>query len=312
MQPKTLKILCLDGGGSKGIYTLGVLSELEKALGKKMYEYFDLIFGTSTGAIITSMLGLGYSITEIEKQYRLLVPKIMGMSGQKNKSNKLHELGKEIFGDRKFNDFKTGIGIVAMNYDTHQPLIFKNTVERAHGVKASFEPGFGLSISDAVEASCAACPIFCKKVLNTTNKGTITAIDGGFIANNPTLFALIDATKALKYSVEDIRILSIGVGSYIEKPINRKLTFLSKIEMAQIASKVLIASSNTTEVVTKLLFPDLIIERVNDSFPEPQYGTNMVERDKNKLDKMFQLGIGSYAKHEKQITAVLNLQMIEK
>lgn len=302
---KILKILCLDGGGSKGVYTLGVLSELEKALDKRIHENFDLIFGTSTGAIITAMLGLGYSITDIKEKYQELVPKIMSASGQKNKSKKLNKLGKEIFGDRKFDSFKTGIGIVAMNYDTQQPLIFKNTVSRSHGAKSSFVPGFGVSIIDAVEASCAACPIFCKKNLNTVNKGLITAIDGGFIANNPTLFALIDATKALKCSLKDIRLLSIGVGSYVEKPISRKIAFLNKFEMAQIASKVLMASSNTTEVVTRLLFPELHIERINDSFHEPQYGTNMIEKDQKKLDKMFQLGIGSYAKYEKQIMALL-------
>lgn len=303
---KILKILCLDGGGSKGLYTLGVLSELEKALDKKIHENFDLIFGTSTGAIITAMLGLGYPITDIKVKYQELVPKIMSASGQKNKSKKLNILGKQIFGDQKFGSFKTGIGIVAMNFDTQQPLVFKNTVDRAHGVKSSFEPGFGVSILDAVEASCAACPIFCKKKLKTINKGIITAIDGGFIANNPTLFALIDATRGLKYDVKDIRILSIGVGSYIEKPISKKLALLNKFEMAQIASKVLTASSNTTEVVTRLLFPELLIVRVNDAFPEPEYGTNMIEKDQKKLNKMFQLGIGSYAKHEKQIITLIS------
>ncbi len=304
-QKKQIKILCLDGGGSKGVYTLGVLSELEKQIGDKLYKHFDLIFGTSTGAIITAMLGLGYTVPDILTKYRALVPKIMSARGQKKKSSLLTKLGKEIFGDQKFDAFETGIGIVAMNYDSGLPLIFKNSVDSAHGTRASFEPGFGVTILDAVEASCAACPIFCKKVLKTTNKGNINAIDGGFIANNPTLFALIDGTKALGYAVENIRILSIGVGSYLEKPINRKLSFIGKFEMAQIASKVLVASSNTTEIITKLLFPELQIERINDSFPEPQHGTNMIERDPKKLDKMYQLGIGSYAKHEKQILSII-------
>ena len=306
MQNETnpIRILCLDGGGSKGMYTLGVLSELEKQLGSKLYEHFQLIFGTSTGAIITAMLGLGYSVSEIEQKYRLLVPKIMSIGGQNGKSAALNRLGREIFGEQKFDAFKTGVGIVAMNFDTQQPLIFKNTGDRAHGAKASFEPGFGLTILEAVEASCAACPIFCKKELQTTNKGKITAIDGGFIANNPSLFALIDATKALKYAVEDIKMLSIGVGSYIEKPMSRIHFLLSRFEMAQIASKVLVASSNATETVMNLLFSDLHLERVNDSFPEPKYGTNMIESDLDKLAKMYQLGIGSYAKHEKGILSL--------
>jgi patatin-like phospholipase/acyl hydrolase len=303
-QNKQIKILCLDGGGSKGMYTIGVLSEIEKQLGGKIYEHFQLIFGTSTGAIITAMLGLGYEVEEIDKKYRELVPKIMTVGGQKGKSAALSRLGKEIFGEQKFDAFKTGVGIVAMNFDTQQPIVFKNTKDRAHGSKASFLPGFGLTILEAVEASCAACPIFCKKELQTANKGKITAIDGGFIANNPSLFALIDATKALKYAVADIKMLSIGVGTYIEKPMSKMHLFINRFEMAQIASKVLVASSNTTETVMNLLFPDLHLERVNDSFPEPKYGTNMIESDPDKLAKMYQLGIGSYAKHEKGILSL--------
>jgi patatin-like phospholipase/acyl hydrolase len=304
-EKKLLRILCLDGGGSKGMYTLGVLSETEAVLGKKLHEQFDLIFGTSTGAIIAALLGLGYSVKEITEVYKTLVPKIMTSSGKKNKSRALTRHGKELFGDRKFDAFKTGIGIVAMNYETQKPIIFKNTADRAHGSLGSFIPGFGVSILDAVEASCAACPIFCKKVLKTQNKGNIIAIDGGFIANNPSLFALIDGTKALEYSIENIRLLSVGVGNYIEKPLSRKMSWLSKFEMAQIASRVLVASSNTTEVVTKLLFPNLKMARINDSFPEPQHGTNMIEKSKKKLDKMFQLGIGSYAEHEQKILSVI-------
>jgi uncharacterized protein len=304
-EKKELKILCLDGGGSKGMYTLGVLSEVEKALGKRLFEHFDLIFGTSTGSIITAMLGLGYSVSDITTAYLKLVPRIMGSYGKKNKSRSLTKNGKEIFKDLKFDAFKTGIGIVAMNYETQKPLIFKNTADRAHGSHHSFIPGFGVTILDAVEASCAACPIFCKKKIKTENKGEIIAIDGGFIANNPALFALIDGTKALKFSIDQIHLLSIGVGSYIEKPISRSMSMLGKLEMAQIASRVLAASSNTTEVVTKLLFPELQMVRVNDAFPEPQHGTNMIERNQKKLAKMFQLGIGSYAEHEKRILSLI-------
>ena len=60
------RILALDGGGAKGFYTLGVLNQLEALLGKgPLCERFDLIFGTSTGAIIAALLGLGKSVAEI-------------------------------------------------------------------------------------------------------------------------------------------------------------------------------------------------------------------------------------------------------
>ena len=42
------RILSLDGGGTKGFYTIGVLKELEAMAGGLLCEHFDLIFGTST------------------------------------------------------------------------------------------------------------------------------------------------------------------------------------------------------------------------------------------------------------------------
>jgi patatin-like phospholipase/acyl hydrolase len=305
-QGSKTNILCLDGGGAKGIYTLGVLSELEKAVNKPLAEFFQLIYGTSTGSIIAAMVALGLSVDEIKSTYLELVPTIMSKRTKEAKSKALRELGQEIFGERKFEDFKTGIGVVAMNYETQKPLIFKNEINRAYGTKSSFVPGFGVTILDAIEASCAACPIFNKKILETVNKEQIIAIDGGFIANNPTLFAIIDAKKALKLQDEDIKLLSIGVGNYIEKPI-RMQKFFSRFEMAQIASRVLVASSNTTEVITNLLFPELDIVRVNESFNQPENGTNMLEKDLNKLRKMFKLGIGSYASHEKSIISLFEI-----
>lgn len=301
-------ILCLDGGGAKGVYTLGVLKELETAAGKPLCEVFKLIYGTSTGSIIAAMLALGWSVDDIKEKYFKLIPPIMGCYFSGRKTKKLRTLGKEIFGEKKFDKFKTGIGIIATNYKTQRPLIFKNDVTRAHGTASSFVPGFGVTILDAVEASCAACPVFKKKKLKTENKEEIIAIDGGFIANNPTLFALIDAKKALKLEDDDIRVLSIGVGSYNEKPLGTLHKFISWFEMGQIASRILVASSNTTEVVTNLLFPELSIVRINDKFNEREYETNMIERDLKKLKAMYRLGIESYAMHEKEILEVFTLK----
>lgn len=56
---KPYRILCLDGGGAKGFYTLGVLREIEGLVKQPLCERFDLIFGTSTGAIIAALLALG-------------------------------------------------------------------------------------------------------------------------------------------------------------------------------------------------------------------------------------------------------------
>ena len=65
-KPKLFRVLSLDGGGAKGFYTLGALMEVEALVGRRLCEKFDLIYGTSTGAIIAALLGLGKSANEIE------------------------------------------------------------------------------------------------------------------------------------------------------------------------------------------------------------------------------------------------------
>jgi patatin-like phospholipase/acyl hydrolase len=307
MENKNFKILCLDGGGSKGMYSLGVLSELEKSLGVPISNKFNLIYGTSTGAIIAAMLAVGMPVSEIKQHYLQMIPGIMGSYGSKARTRKLRSFGEKIFGDQGFEAFKTDVGIVSMNYDTEKPLIFKTNVERASNGTSSFVAGFGVTILDAIEASSAACPIFCKKVLKTTNKEDITAIDGGFIANNPTLFALIDAKHQLGMKDDKIKLLSIGVGNYNEKSISFMHKIFSFFEMGKLFSKILVASSNTTEVETKLLFPHIPMVRINDSFNKPEHGTNMLETKAGKLRTMFQLGIYSYAEKELDVRKLLDL-----
>ena len=56
-EDRKFRILSIDGGGIRGIIPAKVLEELEVQIQKetpgiKLYEYFDLICGTSTGAIL--------------------------------------------------------------------------------------------------------------------------------------------------------------------------------------------------------------------------------------------------------------------
>jgi len=79
------RILSLDGGGAKGFYTLGVLAQVEAMLkGKLLCDQFDLIFGTSTGAIIAALLSLGTKSETYTPSY--VVPGSCGSSGRKRRS----------------------------------------------------------------------------------------------------------------------------------------------------------------------------------------------------------------------------------
>jgi hypothetical protein len=96
------RILSLDGGGAKGFYTLGVLKEVEGMLQCPLYKRFDLVFGTSTGAIIAALIALGYEVDEIHTLYKEHVPRIMRVRSPEGKSKALQELATTVFADKKF------------------------------------------------------------------------------------------------------------------------------------------------------------------------------------------------------------------
>lgn len=53
------KLLCLDGGGSRGIIQIQLLCAIERASDKRIIDTFDWIAGTSAGAINTGILSKG-------------------------------------------------------------------------------------------------------------------------------------------------------------------------------------------------------------------------------------------------------------
>jgi predicted acylesterase/phospholipase RssA len=152
-----LRVLALDGGGAKGFYTLGVLKEIEAMIGCRLHRKFDLVFGTSTGAIIAALIALGRSIDEILELYRTHVPAVMSHETAVARSKALRTLASEVFQSATFSDVKTGIGIVAASWLTARPMIFKGHLAQAHGRVGTFVPGFGVTIADAVVARAGSC-----------------------------------------------------------------------------------------------------------------------------------------------------------
>jgi patatin-like phospholipase/acyl hydrolase len=53
-----LRILAMDGGGTRALVTLEVLKRIEEITGQKITDLFDLIVGTSTGGILASLVGI--------------------------------------------------------------------------------------------------------------------------------------------------------------------------------------------------------------------------------------------------------------
>jgi predicted acylesterase/phospholipase RssA len=298
------RVLSLDGGGAKGFYTLGVLKEIEAMVGRPLWECFDLIFGTSTGGIIAALLALGYSVDDILTVYKEHVPTIMRRRNAHGKSEALAHLAKTVFGNRTFSEVKTGIGIVATRWEFEKPMIFKASVEQAHGRHSTFVPGFGCTIADAVQASCSAYPFFEKHVITTGKGEQVELIDGGYCANNPTLYAIADAVIALKKPHSDLRVVSIGVGVYPEP--TRWASWLTKrFVSVQLLQKTLNVNTFSMEQLRTILFKDIQTVRINDTFERPEMATDFLESDLMKLNMLYQRGGESFANHESALKVLL-------
>ncbi len=201
------KILALDGGGIRGALTAGYLEKLEKIIRDKtgnqkmlLCDYFDLIGGTSTGAIIASLLAIGKTAAEVKELYLTLGGKIF--KGKRDWWNpletfkflkaqfsekSLEEALAEFLGDIKLGDeqgrVKTGLCIVTKRADTNSvwPLI-------NHPQGKYFGMNKHYLLKDILRASSAAPSYFVPQLLDVDKNMKGAFVDGGVsMANNPSL-----------------------------------------------------------------------------------------------------------------------------
>jgi predicted acylesterase/phospholipase RssA len=301
------RILSLDGGGAKGFYTLGVLREIEGMIGRPLHERFDLIFGTSTGSIIAALIALGHRVEEICALYQKHVPTIMQAKRPRQKSHALNTLAKEVFGTKKFDAVKTRVGIVAARWVIERPMIFKSDIALAHGRTGTFSPGFGCTIADAVQASCSAYPFFKRKIVKTDAGDSIELVDGGYCANNPTLYAIADATMAMNIQPDKLRVVSVGVGVYPQPqpPLLSKMRFYRRLRSVQLLQKTLEINTQSMDQLRDVLFKRITTVRISDTFEQPEMATDLFEHDLNKLNLLRQRGSESFASRELQLRQFL-------
>ena len=82
------RILCLDGGGVRGLVQIEMLRQIEQRTGKKIVELFDWIIGTSTGGVVALALvygesapGVAMTITQLQRFYLRLKRSVFSRMG---------------------------------------------------------------------------------------------------------------------------------------------------------------------------------------------------------------------------------------
>jgi uncharacterized protein len=212
---RNFRILALDGGGLRGTFTASVLAKWDDMIksggGNNLVAHFDLVAGTSTGAILAIGLGLGLTPLEMLAFYRDEGPKIFPKNRQlrhwlksKHESTTLRSMLQKVFCNRK------------LSFDSCCRLVIP-TVRAIHGEAEAIVTAHSLDRTafrdiTAVDAALAssAAPTYFDEAVWETPVATETFLDGGIWANNPVLPALAEAVRHLKIPLDRIDVLSVG------------------------------------------------------------------------------------------------------
>ncbi len=212
------RILSIDGGGIRGVFPAQILQEIEEKLGVNLYESFDMITGTSTGAIIAAGVATkmpmrdivdlykkhGSTIFQREKPkflFKKLRLKLQPILHSIYDAMHLKNVLQDVFQQQTLGNIEKPLILPATDIGNGSVHVFKS------GYSKEFVRDKDVLVTDAVLASCSAPTFF-----NPHRLTPYLLADGGLWANNPSLVATIDACYRLNIKQENIRVVSIGTG----------------------------------------------------------------------------------------------------
>lgn len=207
MDKKKFKILSVDGGGIKGLYSAYILKKFEDKFNTITSDQFDMICGTSTGGLIALAVALKVPATDIcnfyieegpvifPKQKKIKVPffrtidygflKQVALGGKYADKGLKSSLGK-IFGNKIIGDCNNLLCIPSYSVTEAKPKVFKYD-----HIEGDLSRDNDAPIIDIALATSAAPTYFPLAESEFYNKEQF--IDGGVWANNPTLVGLVEA-----------------------------------------------------------------------------------------------------------------------
>ncbi|MBL7739076.1 MAG: patatin-like phospholipase family protein [Chitinophagaceae bacterium] len=234
METKSFKILSIDGGGIRGLIPAKLLSELEKELKAndsefRLHTQFDLICGTSTGAILAIGIALGIPTIDLVHFYKNHASDIFPQSYLKvmprsarafitsiYTNRTLREKLKEIYTKANggtiplINDLKTKVCIPTFNGNDGEI----NVLKTRH--REDYARDYRLPAHEVALSSASAPLYFPPNSFTYVNEfgsgANLNMVDGGIFANNPAFIGILEATEKLNIEFSDIKILSLGTG----------------------------------------------------------------------------------------------------
>lgn len=260
---KKFRILCLDGGGIRGLYSAQMLKRMKKDCNIDFYNDFDLIVGTSTGSILAGSIVKQIDIDKVIALYVNEGKNIfkkrwlsrIGLFASKYNPNPLKEQLKAIFKNTTLGDIEKPLLINATDIGNSTQFVFKTTFngqKDSNGNTKELVRDKEILLSDAILASSSA-PIF----FPPHKVGNFLLADGGLWANSPVLVALAEAKKIFKTEPNDVVVVSIGTGvEENDYHINTKWWgFLTGWKREKLISMILNLQTKTNNSLLQFLMP---------------------------------------------------------
>jgi uncharacterized protein len=205
-------VLAIDGGGIRGLIPALVLAELERRAGRRVFELFDLIAGTSTGGILACALCAPDPMPadEVAAIYEEEGPAIFdrsvwqrvrsaeGLLDEKYDAGALDRALERFLADKRLADATPELIVPAYDMTEPGPYFFKTR-------KARQRPAEDFPLTVVARATAAAPTYF-----EPLPVGERALVDGGVFAVNPAMSAFAEVLRF--HPRADVVLLSLGTG----------------------------------------------------------------------------------------------------
>ena len=226
--PDSIRVLSIDGGGIRGIIPAMVLAEIERRTGRRIWELFSLVAGTSTGGILALGLtkpgpdgGPPYAAQDLVGLYEEEGGRIFSRSvwhrlhavgnfaEEKYPAHEIEAVLDAYFGAARLRDALTDVLVSSYEIERRLPFFFRSS-------RARLDPAYDFPMKQVARATSAAPTYFEPARIDDQSGGDsdyYALIDGGVFANNPTLCAYVEATTTHgRRDPAEFLMVSLGTG----------------------------------------------------------------------------------------------------
>ncbi len=283
---KPFRILSISGGGLRGVIPAKILAELEASTGKRINESFDLIVGSSIGGILALALTAPTRLTADtmvslfqHKAQTIFPPGGKALFGPKYDGLGLQETLNMVLGNLVLPQH-TPVAVTAFNLRTQSPVIFSSSSlvkERS---------------LDAALATSAGPTFF---------PAHMDMVDGGTIANNPSVVAISQAIAKYGAKLENIQMPHLATGRYA--PGQEQLMHGGQLAWAtQIAQTTIDGNSTLCDIISSRMLGDRFMS-INPVLEEGH--TDMDNADPENVEYLLNLGEWTWRKEKEKIISFL-------